>query len=153
MQLQERLEKKLLSNTLPYLKLLARKMESFGAISSACTLSYQIYTRCSASRGEFRRLSIQALSLHDILKTIRGGWRNGTLTNEQLKSLRSRVIPLLELLQNIDARLKTYSSLGTKSPKLTDKIAWAAAGGATEVRDELNSQLQGLLAWNTRLAC
>lgn len=121
-----------------------------GSVVSACTLSYQIYNRCSASRGEFKSLSTQALGLHDILQTIEGAWRHGSLTTEQFASLKSRIVPLLELLKTTNARLEKYSSLGTKSPKLSDKINWAIAGGAAEVRNEFNSQLQGLIAWNTR---
>jgi len=121
-----------------------------GQIVSACTLCYQIYDRCSASRGEFKSLSIQALGLHDILKTIENVWRQGSLNEEQYISLRERVVPLLELLQTINSRLSQYNSLGTKSPKLSDKIRWAMGGGAGEMRNEMNSQLQGLIAFNTR---
>lgn len=130
---------------------LGREMDfGLSSIVSACTLCYRIYDRCSASRGEFKYLATQALGLHDILETIEGAWRHGSLTNGQLTSLRSRIVPLLELLEMINARLEKYGSLGTKSPKLSDKINWAIAGGAAEARDELNSQLQGLIAWNTR---
>lgn len=125
-------------------------MEFAAAISSACALSYQIYARCSASHGEFQRLSQQALSIHDVLKTLQSVCQQGTLRNEQHDSLKARVIPLRDLLETVDARLKTYSSLGTASPRVSDKIAWAAAGGASDVRDELNSLLQGLTALNTR---
>ena len=120
------------------------------SIVSACTLCFHIYERCSSAHGEFKTLSTQALGLHDTLKTIEGVCRHGNLENAQLSSLKSRVVPLLELLHSIDARLNKYSSLGTESPKLSDKINWAIAGGAREVRDELNGQLQGLIAWNTR---
>lgn len=120
------------------------------SVISACTLCYQIYDRCNASRGEFKRLSTEALSLHDILETIEGVWRHGNLTNRQLTSLKSRIMPLLDLLERTSARLEKYSSLGTNSPKLSDKINWAIAGGAAEIHSELRSQLQGLIAWNTR---
>ena len=133
----------------PNLNLLPSAMEFYGIVSTACSLSYQIYSECSASRGQFKALSNQALSLHDILKTIQGSCRRRNLTDAQLESLKRRIIPLTESLGQVDARLKIYSSLGTSSPKFTDKIAWAAGGGSSEIRDELNTQIIGLTAWNT----
>lgn len=122
------------------------------SVVSACTLCYGIYDRLSCSQGEFKSLSLQALGLHDILKTIESVWRQGSLNEEQRRSLGARIIPLLDLLKTIDARLEKYSSLGTQAPKLSDKINWALVGGAAEVRNELSSQLQGLIAFNTRCA-
>ena len=93
-----------------------------GDIITTGTLCMNIYDRCKHSRGEFKDLSIKAFNPHGILSIVENGWRTQNFLEEDRAKLRGLVMPILELLRELESRLLKYSSLGTKALGICDQI-------------------------------
>ena len=118
---------------------------SVGDVIAVGTLCQKIYSRCDSARGEFKDLSIKAFNLHGILTTIENGWRAQNLSEEDRVQLRGLVMPISELLRELENRLLEYGSLGRKtSGSICDQIGWAWNGGGTVFERRIDSHIISL---------
>ena len=121
-----------------------------GDIITAGTLCKNIYDRCKNSRGELWDLYIKTFNLHGILITVENGWRKHHLSEEKRSRLAGLVMPISELLREMESRLLEYTSLGTKTPGICDQIGWAWKGGGADFEKKLDSDISLLSLFYNR---
>ena len=105
---------------------LSKDRLSFGIavcdIVTAGIICMNICDRCKHSQGGFKDLSTRAFNLHAILAIVQDSWRTQNLLEENQMKLKGLMVPVSELLGELESRLLKYASLGTKMPGICDQI-------------------------------
>lgn len=117
-------------------------LSAIGPVLSAARLAWTVYKACKAAPDSFNNISGEVLSLHAVLKEV-----EETLTGQKLSSARQARLGTItsgcgSLLEDIEAVVKKYESLGTQSKRTWDRLNWDS---------EQISQLRARLTSNTVL--
>ena len=82
---------------------------SIGDVIAVSNLCVKIHDRCRAARGEFKELSVQALSLRGTLLSIGSLWGGQRLTDEERVELEAVAVPLSESLRKLENTTRKIS--------------------------------------------
>lgn len=87
-------------------------------------LCWNVYRNCKDSSGHFKDLSAEVGSLHNVFKETEELLSQQQLSPEQQSRLQVVTNGSKDLLHDLDALLKKYESLGTKSQRTWDRVGF-----------------------------
>jgi hypothetical protein len=123
---------------------------SVGDFLSVAATCWQVYKKCKDSSGEFKDMAVEVSCLHSVLKETEEVLSEENLSDQQQARLKPLKDGVLDVLKELERRLKKYESLGTQSRRALDRMGWAREGGVVELRQKLISQTTLLDAFNNR---
>ena len=123
---------------------------SFGySISDFITLgqlAWTVYKSCKDAPESFGNISQEVLSLHVIIKEFEDNVSGQAMTAAQLTGLRTVGDGCRSVLRDLESLVAKYESLGTKSKRTWDRLAWGFKDIA-ELRARLTSNTVLLTAF------
>ncbi|KUJ11878.1 ankyrin [Mollisia scopiformis] len=121
-------------------------LSAVGPVVSAAKHAWTVWKSCKAAPGSFNNISAEVLSLHALLKEV-----EETLENQKLSISTQARLEIItggcqSLLEDLQALVKKYESLGSQSKRTWDRLNWDA-GEISELRARLTSNTVLLTAF------
>jgi hypothetical protein len=116
---------------------------SVGDFIAVGTLAWKIYKSCRAAPESFGNIHLEVLSLHAMLKEAEETVFVHPLSPTQQERLKVVGDGCYSVLEDLQALIQRYESLGTQSKRTWDRIRWGAEPVA-ELRARLTVHI-GLL--------
>jgi hypothetical protein len=116
-----------------------------GDVIAVATLAWNVYKLCKDSPGVYKTISSEALSLHVVLKETDDLIAQETA--HDAASLTQISMGCKEVLQDLQALLEKYNSLGTQAQRTWDRMQFGMEDIAT-IRSRLIAHTGMLTAFN-----
>ncbi len=125
---------------------------SFGGSASdiffCVQLARKVWKGCREAPDDFRAVSTEVASLHLVLNEARETAND--LSESKREDLRRLINGCKSVLQELEALLERYKSLGTQSRRPWDRLRWGN-GQVKDIRQRLISSTASLTSFNTSL--
>lgn len=103
-------------------------------------LSWNVYKSCRDAPESFGNISMEVLSLHAVLKTVEESLASRVMSESRLADLATISAGCQSVLQDLQALVDKYESLGSKSKRTFDRMGWGS-NDLAELRARLTSNL------------
>lgn len=113
------------------------------------TFCWKVYKKCKDSTSDFRNISNEVGSLHNVLLETREMLSEQTLSPQQQTRFSVAVAGCTGLLDEVQKLLDRYESLGTQSRRTIDRMGWSLHN-TTDLRLRIIAQANFLEAFNNR---
>ena len=127
---------------------------SVGDIIGISKLAWKVFKACKESSADFKRLSGEVASLHLVLKeaeeVVAENDSDPNIRPEQGTQLKEIAVGCRGTLEEVEALLKKYQRLGSKSQRTWDRLKWGSEPVAG-LRARLISNTSLLSAYNSTL--
>ncbi|MCJ1391369.1 hypothetical protein MMC18_004233 [Xylographa bjoerkii] len=114
------------------------------------TLAWQLYKACKDSSDDFKDVADAVASMHIVLKESAEYVSAPSLDQVQQERLTTVGEGCRSVLQDLEALLEKYKSLGTQSQRTWDRMRWGLED-ITKLRERLQSSTATLTALNTAI--
>lgn len=101
-------------------------------------LAWRVYKSCKDAPDGFKNVSQEVLSLHAVLKEVEETFSQATLSAAQQSRHRTVGNGCRSVLEDLQGILDKYKSLGTKTKRTWDRLAWCS-NDIAELRSRLIS--------------
>ncbi|MCJ1313029.1 hypothetical protein MMC25_006705 [Agyrium rufum] len=118
-----------------------------GDVIAVSTLAWTIYKSCKNASGDFQNLASEVVSLHVVLKETEELIAESTPTSNQKTQIGHLADGCRKVLEDLEALLNKYRSLGTKSQRTWDRLKWGSEDIAN-IRTRLISNTTMISAYN-----
>ena len=122
---------------------------SVGDFMAVGTLAWNVYKSCKAAPKGFSDISNEVLLLHAVLKETEETIFRSPSTPESQERLMTVGDGCRCVLNDLQALVEKYKSLGTQNKRTTDRMKWGAENIA-EIRSRLTSNTAMLTAYVRR---
>ena len=126
---------------------------SFGVSASdfvlCVQLAHNLWRGCREAPSDFRAVCTEVASLHLVLNEARETAHD--LSESKAEDLKQLIDGCKSVLQELEALLQRYKSLGTQSRRTWDRLHWAREP-VKDIRERLRSSTALLTSFNTSLA-
>jgi hypothetical protein len=121
-------------------------LSAIGPVISAARLAWTVYKACKAAPSSFNNISGEVLSFHAVLEEV-----EETLDDQKLSPSRQARLETItggcgSLLEDLQAVVKKYESLGSQGKRTWDRLNWDAEQ-ISELRARLTSNTVMLTAF------
>jgi hypothetical protein len=113
---------------------------SAGDFLAVGQLAWAVYKSCRDASESFNNISIEVLSLHAVLKEVEEILSEQSLSASKKASLATITNGCRKVLQDLQALVWKYESLGSKSKRTWDRLRWGS-NDIAELRARLTSNL------------
>ncbi|KAK0107245.1 hypothetical protein ONS95_003946 [Cadophora gregata] len=103
-------------------------------------LAWSVYKSCKDAPESFNNISVEVLSLHAVLKEVEEAVADEPLTESKQHSLATISNGCQSVLQDLQALIVKYDSLGSQSRRTWDRMRWGA-NDISELRARLTSNI------------
>lgn len=124
---------------------------SIGDFCAISILAWKCYKSCRESSEDFQALSTEVATLHAVLKEAEENIIQRKVEGHREPELLQVGKNCYEVLSDLDAFLKRYESLATKTQKTWDRLRWCQED-AEKLRSRMVSSVVLLTAINTSIA-
>lgn len=101
-------------------------------------LAWKVYKSCKDAPESFSNISVEVLSLHAVLKEVEETITGQSLPPSTQQNLATVTQGCTSVLEELQALVQKYESLGTQSKRTYDRMKWGAKD-ITELRARLTS--------------
>lgn len=113
---------------------------SAGDFIAVGQLAWNVYKSCRDAPESFNNISLEVLSLHAVLKSVEESLACQVLSKSRQENLETISSGCQKALQDLQALVDQYESLGTKSKRTFDRIRWGT-NDIAELRARLTSNI------------
>lgn len=116
-----------------------------GAVTSLCTLAWQVCKYCKNASGSFKGVSSELLSLHAVLRETNENLSRSSLSEARIARLTTVIHSCREVAKEVEVLVTKYKKLDNKTQRVWHNVGWHTED-LTELRLRLGNNADLLTA-------